>query len=502
MSKIDSSSHQANPYPAAYPSPSMSAMPGNSSQYSSYPEGQDSPPPSGASMSSLNLPPIRSVDGRPQQPPQPQHQQQQQQPGQVPPPLPFYQPYPMATPQDPSAPMRYPLPPNPEGRIMSGGRHKKEIKRRTKTGPPAIQPSTSSAPSMYHTPPAPYAPPPPQGYAPAAYGAPVFGPYNANSETSQTAAIDPALEGSLQRDAGDAGLQEGSEQARRAKRTKIEDLLCINGISPPPPAPPSILTEDTRREIRHIYNTAYAPGMDKFLETRWFTDRGAKHLMANSVLCDQFALLIHRYAMNPQDPNYYVHLGITQSLEAMVVWSMLGMCRKVAKDGQVAEEELKEGVLDAAKRLEIFEALVTGEYMDLDSAPKEVEAKSTGTPLQGQLKTREYEFWRLVHTFLTLRDDEASTAKAIDDTLSACRGLLESRENRDVIYSIMIVRHIGARVAEFPNLKQPETNDEKDANAKLAVAKKLVEDEASGKGTNQVVQRLCGVAARSWILKR
>ena len=242
--------------------------------------------------------------------------------------------------------------------------------------------------------------------------------------------------------------------------------------------------------------------MDKFLETRWFTERGLSYLTANSILCDQFALLIHRYAMNPQDPNYYVHLGITQSLEAMVVWSMLGMCRKVARDQQIAEEEVKEGVLDAAKRLEIFEALVTGQYMDPDSAPKDAEIKPTGPPLHGQLKGREHEFWRHVHTFLTLRDDEPSTAKATEDTLSTCRGLLESRENRDVIYSIMIVRHLGSRVAEFPNLKQPETNDEKDVNAKLAVAKKLVEDEASGKGTNQVVQRLCGVAARSWMLKR
>ncbi|KAL9104099.1 MAG: hypothetical protein Q9163_000901 [Psora crenata] len=541
MSKIDSNPHQANPYPAAYQSPSMGDMPGNNTQYSTYPEGQDSPNPSppAASVLSLNLPPIRSVDGRPHHPAASQHQQQ----GQGHPPMQFYQPYPMPPPpQDLNAPIRYPLPPNPDGRIMSGGRYKKEIKRRTKTGcltcrkrrikcdeghpacrncqkskreclgydpifkpqpgPATIQPSTSSAPSMYHTPPAQYAMPTPQCYTPASYGAPVFSPDNAASETSQNTAIDPALESSLQENIGDDDPLIGPEQARRAKRSKLEDLLCINGISPPPPAPPSILAEEMREEVKQIYNTAYAPGMDKFLETRWFTERGANHLMANSVLCDQFALLIHRYAMNPQDPSYYVHLGITQSLEAMVVWSMLGMCRKVAKDGEEADMEVKESLLDAAKRLEIFEALVTGEYMEPNSAPKDPEIKPTGTPLQGQLKAREHEFWRLVHTFLTLRDDDASTAKAIGDTLSTCRGLLESRENRDVIYSIMIVRHLGARVPEFPNVKQPETNDEKDTNAKLAVAKRLVEDEASGKGTNQVVQRLCGVAARSWMLKR
>ena len=211
--------------------------------------------------------------------------------------------------------------------------------------------------------------------------------------------------------------------------------------------------------------------------------------------------------MNPQDPNYYVHLSITQSLEAMVVWSMLGMCRATAntKDssGHVNEDEVKDGVLEAAKRLEIFEALVTGKYMSSDSAPQDVDHKHLGTPLHNQLKSREQEFWRSVHTFLTLRDVEVDSAKAIDEALGSCRGLLENRENRDVIYSIMVVRHIGARTSEFPDrLKQPETNDEKDATAKLAVAKRLVEEEASGKGTNQVVQRLCGVAARSWALKQ
>ena len=155
-------------YPVAPCSSSTPSMATASTQaapmqsYSSYPEGQASPPyPYGASnMSSLNLPPIRSIDGRPQQqppPPQPvpqQQQQQQQHQHQQPQvhhpqqaqqqqqhghqaagqPVPFFSPYPMAHPQDPVQPMRYPLPPNPDGRILSGGRHKKEIKRRTKTG--------------------------------------------------------------------------------------------------------------------------------------------------------------------------------------------------------------------------------------------------------------------------------------------------------------------------------------------------------------------------------
>ena len=84
-------------------------------------------------------------------------------------------------------------------------------------GPAAIQPSTSSAPSMYHTPPAPYAPPPPQGYTTAAYGAPIFETENASSDVSQTNTIDPALEDGQQKDNGNGDPQSGPDQARKGE---------------------------------------------------------------------------------------------------------------------------------------------------------------------------------------------------------------------------------------------------------------------------------------------
>ena len=101
------------------------------------PEGQSSAT-SNSNMSNappLNLPPIRMIDGQQQgQHPAPQQGAQPQVPSPMPPAIGQYypgsQPYP--PPSDPNAPMRYPIP--PDGRVMSGGRHKKEIKRRTKTG--------------------------------------------------------------------------------------------------------------------------------------------------------------------------------------------------------------------------------------------------------------------------------------------------------------------------------------------------------------------------------
>lgn len=142
--------------PHSYPSPSMSAY-----AYPPHNPGQTteayraSPTGSNVSLPSLNLPPIRTtMDGRPQSQQgrhtpqhQHQHQPQQQQVAQpqmaapLPPPM-YYPAMPgqslppsqhMNVTSDPNQPMRYPLPP-PDGRMMSGGRHKKEIKRRTKTG--------------------------------------------------------------------------------------------------------------------------------------------------------------------------------------------------------------------------------------------------------------------------------------------------------------------------------------------------------------------------------
>lgn len=214
------------------------------------------------------------------------------------------------------------------------------------------------------------------------------------------------------------------------------------------------------------------------------------------------------------DPNYPVHLAATYSLEAQVIWQMINMSRRIARpakgedapaEPEVDAEDVKHGVHDAVKRIDTFEALVTGEYLTLQNPPASSteEAKSNGTALGDQLKTREVQFWNLIHTFLTIRDDEASAAKEIDDTISSARSLLDSRENRDVIYSIMIARHIGARIAEFPdNLPQPTSNEETDNKNKLHVAKRFIEDEANGKGTNQIVQRLCGMAARSWGQRR
>lgn len=154
LSQQNAPSQQSRPQPTSYPSPHSYPSPSVSAYAYPPPQQQQavepyraSPTGSHVSLPSLNLPPIRHInDPRNSQspaggpPPAPPMGSPLPLPG-VPPPMSGY--YAQSLPAPPHAmnvtssphhqPLRYPLP-QPDGRIMSGGRHKKEIKRRTKTG--------------------------------------------------------------------------------------------------------------------------------------------------------------------------------------------------------------------------------------------------------------------------------------------------------------------------------------------------------------------------------
>lgn len=180
--------------------------------------------------------------------------------------------------------MRYQLPPQGDQRILSGGRHKKEIKRRTKTGcltcrkrrikcdeghptcrncqkskreclgydpifkqqpgPAQIQPAPNSAP--HHSPApipapptsAPYAGQVPQGYAPAASTGyippvPTTGSGHPSHDNFNSSAIDPALA------ATDPALH-GGQSNYNNQHSAMNPTLRGMGISSPYTAAPEL----------------------------------------------------------------------------------------------------------------------------------------------------------------------------------------------------------------------------------------------------------------------
>ncbi|KAL4776504.1 hypothetical protein BDW60DRAFT_213887 [Aspergillus nidulans var. acristatus] len=286
----------------------------------------------------------------------------------------------------------------------------------------------------------------------------------------------------------------------RLKQVQISDLLALRGIPPPPPHPITALPPNRLEEIQAVFLATYAPAIDRFFETRWFSEKALSHLLANAQLMAEYSALIEAFNGNLSDPNVLARL---ESFEASVVWSTMTLCRHVMNVSSGSQPDYD--LLATSKRLDVIEAMITGDHLDSNPLAQFPTRQPAANPpsLPDQLMQRQLDFWSAIGHFLTLHDNEASAAKEIDDTLGRCRTLLDTYENRDVIYSVAIARHLGQRWADFPHsFPQPITTNEKDAGAKLYVAQKFLEQEAGGKGTTQVIKRLCGMVVRSWYVSR
>ncbi|KAK5141119.1 hypothetical protein LTR04_002722 [Oleoguttula sp. CCFEE 6159] len=576
----------ARQQPTSYPSPHSYPSPLQQPAPYAYPpqQGSDttgsyraSPTESNMSLPPINLPPLREgqvpqqAQQQPPAPPQQQQQQQQQQQHQQPvqqamgSPLPpavvpmsaYYQhpsqplPLPNVTSSPHTIAMRYGLSPQgPDQRVMSGGRHKKEIKRRTKTGcltcrkrrikcdeahptcrncqkskreclgydpifkqqpgPPSIQPAPSAG-SYVRPEPATSQPGAsaysnvPQGYAPAASAGYSLGTSSTavDSPFEYGSAIDPALAGA---DPSSIPIPSNpydhSQPLQQVKPVDMDALFESSGVAPPPapkregtdPIPPDMITE-----IQKLFAKEYAPGLDKLFETTWYSTKGMTKLMNDNRACEVFEHMIGHFA-NTRSHNYEA-MQMLPNIEARTIWSLMCLPRSTEPssnevNGHVEEDDQTKELL---QRLDIFEHLLTNRYLDAAKVPPWPEFHAE----MGQTKWIELQFWHLLGKFISLREDDASSAKDVDPTLIQTRGILNMLENRDVLYSIAVARYLGPRFPGFPeHLGQAYNNNPEDERTRLVIAKSFIEVEAAGKGTTQVIQRVCGMTLKSWILAR
>ncbi|KAJ5168242.1 uncharacterized protein N7482_003836 [Penicillium canariense] len=454
--------------------------------------------------------------------------------------------------------MRYPLPGDPN-KILSGGRHKKEVKRRTKTGcltcrkrrikcdeghpvcrncvkskreclgydpvfrpqastPSAIQPAPNPPPSLVVNPQGPPAssvpsyPSAPPGYMPASSQpfAPSLhseSPSNSTDHPDNGASLDHSLGTTnapntpIMQTANEVRPQSSEPIYKAAKNLHVNDLIALRGIAPPAPHPIASLPPGRLEEIQAVFLATYAPAIDKLLEVRWYSEKALSTLMADAQLMADYSALINAFNdWNLNDGNTVARL---ESFEASIIWRSMTLCRQVpnAENGQYGQDW---NLLVANTRLNAMEALLTWTHLDQNSLSRALGMDAATPPNQpDQFMQRQLDFWSELGEFLTLHDNEASSAKQIDDTLGRCRHLLDTYENRDIIYSIAIARHLGQRWADFPNsLPKVGYTAEKESGTKLFVAQKFIEEEAEGKGTTQIYKRVCCMAVRSWWVAR
>ncbi|KAL9108875.1 MAG: hypothetical protein Q9227_006406 [Pyrenula ochraceoflavens] len=525
--------------------PSMSSYPYSPHPPATSAEQYRSSPTVG--QGSMHLPPIRSIEPRQGQPLQPQTPIQTPYPQVVPPQMPGYHPHmgPMS-PYYPQAPMHpgyvpvqlapgeqpamHPastIPPPPPGRWPQGlplppdhrtgdiarGRNKKEVKRRTKTGcltcrkrrikpqhgPSSIQnaphltQSGSDSPTSAHS------------YTTPSLGqVPSVGPSRSSTTDSPRSAhsqADPQSHFSAEPPFGQAFYSASSESRPEGpssltshptptmrspiptiKQLGMEDLHSIGGYPPPIESSYSeaVSAQDHDRITNHFRHN-YGPAIDRLFEASFWTSEGLRYLTAKTD-----TMVLYKQHLDHLAGRESSTRPSLLSEESILLWQLFRLCNDVEQPPPMSAPL---GFVNHSPkdRLQVFQALLTGETLPLNPLmPKSLAGADS-------LRMREFEFWFCIGQIVSIEERDADTAKQLDGLLERCRAVLDKQEQRDVLYSISMIRTLGRRwggmLQSGPGAAEAQKHFE--------IARNFIETETT-RGTNSVIQRLCGMARKAW----
>lgn len=277
---------------------------------------------------------------------------------------------------------------------------------------------------------------------------------------------------------------------------KIDEIL--NMLGPPPSTQQISHTEETFSEITKVYHEVYAPGLGAFFETNWyyFVESGKMSFPKAPHLIEHMAAFLKILeAVKAQD---HAQMGYSGVLETRLVWELARTASQMPEgsNANLGVLPIESDAAEAKNRLHVFETLLCGNQLASNPLTPPVQDAD-------RHRVRQFDFWYSLAEYLRIRDKPFFSPAAVHDReewLSRMRHLLDGRENRDVLYSIAVVRELAP--AFDPNYANtiPQHLDETDPKNRLAVASKFILDEAQVTGgTTNVVRRFCDIAARAFI---
>lgn len=269
---------------------------------------------------------------------------------------------------------------------------------------------------------------------------------------------------------------------RSSVRT-IESICTIFGAKIPtiPPIPPDSVPN--LQSIRKVYDIAFAPGLDKLLESgssKWFAKEGFSLLCADRVQLGNVLAYLTLVSNHTDTSN--LDLASLASQEARVTWTFLQLCIRPEHDSGEETDKL-------ARRCQALGSILTGQpftspttsmadFVNQDEPEPELKASA----FEKQIARRSDAFWTLVETAASSQDPNGQGVPLA--LLNPIRRLLDNQENRDLIYSVIL---LGSRAAA-----QGELASERE------LAKRYLETQANGRATNQVFVTISGMALRAF----
>ncbi|QGI76234.1 hypothetical protein CEK25_001140 [Fusarium fujikuroi] len=308
-------------------------------------------------------------------------------------------------------------------------------------------------------------------------------PVKSESTYEYPPAIDPALQGfsSTSNAESSRAVEQrplaDNNQHLRANKMKIDEI--INLLGTVPPSQNVVHTEGTRNEIIKVYHEMYAPGLASFFESGWyhFTENGSPSFPQSQRLVELMASFLKALeAVKINDQTQMAYSGI---LETRLVWELA----RAAYDPPTAASAISTTTLPMRRR-----------------------PKTVSELLRHFCVETIYQSTHSAHQYKTLTVTEpdnliSGTAwLSSEEMLSRMRYLLDGRENRDVLYSIAVVRELAPHFDSPYGNAAPQHADESDPKNKLSVASKFIYDESQVTGgTTNVVRRLCDIAYRAFV---
>jgi white-opaque regulator 2 len=277
---------------------------------------------------------------------------------------------------------------------------------------------------------------------------------------------------------------------------KVDDLVALGAPTPPPRA--AVPSRETIDDISRLYYDIYVPGLTMLFETKWyrFKPQGANPaatLLNNRPVTDMFASFLESLsAVTSPDSSAMATVGL---LESRLVWALAAMAYTVPAGINTPSDEPvpADDATEARNRLAVVDTLLSGGHLIKNPClppPKSVEAQ----------RRREFLFWWWLAEYLCQQENAENQNQNQGEPLAQLRKLLDGRENRDFLYSLVVVRELAPKFQPGYERDLPQQRDEADPRSKLAGAVKFIRSEAHPTGgTTNVIRRFAELAIKAFI---
>ncbi|KAK6544339.1 hypothetical protein TWF694_001039 [Orbilia ellipsospora] len=321
-------------------------------------------------------------------------------------------------------------------------------------------------------------------------------PFPSVSDTPRTSGT-PIPRSSTPGASGYPNFRDDLSSGNPAKRIKIDDLIV--GAAPPPPTPPP--SENAyipgHEGVKSLYATKYAPALDQLFETGWFSDECISIMSLNIDLVSYLGSVFDRLnsGETPSESDSGLDL-LPPGKAAIILYTVMDLLYGLGKKGDVLigpQASRTENISETLDRVRIIETLVMNKRLDEDDDSANFSLADLN-PEEESPDVRSAKFWGAIKMFLKLSDVGSPAAR---DILDACKPYLErSLDNRDIIYSIALIRHLQAALKDDRDDTYSDPEEKRKKLTNLDDSKSFIEGMArtpSGE-TTCVFRRICSRA--------